>query len=1076
MTGVLISLSQRYRIPLSLALASCLSASGQPNVPDEVLFNRDIRPIMSDTCFLCHGPDASQREADLRLDTPEGAFADRDGSPAIVPGDPEESLLIWMINAEDEEDIMPPPDHHRALTQEEKDLFRRWIEQGADYDRHWAFVAPTKPEVPAIARESGENAIDTFIQRRLQEEGLSFSAEADRSTLLRRLSFDLTGLPPTIEEVHAFVADRSPDAYEKQVDRLLASRHFGERMALMWLDAARYGDSSVMHADGPRDMWPWRDWVIEAYNNNKPYDAFSIEQLAGDLLPNATISQRVATGFNRNHPSSDEGGAIPEELRVGYVVDRVKTTSNVWLGLTMECAQCHDHKYDPISQKEYYQLYAYFNNTADPGMQTRKRNQAPLVELVSPIEEQQLKELDAEVELAGFETRQSRKNALEGLDAWLAARSGSLEAPEHNEDQYDNLRHYFPLDEPSGFQLTDVRSGMDAFGETRFKSTPGIFGAAIELDGCTSFIAPDTQDPDRLSRFTVSAWVKTDSEFTGAVLSKMDTALELRGFDLWIEDGRPGIHVVNAWPKSAIKVLTDDRIQPGQWQHIAASYAGNGKSEGIKIYVNGQLWCHSVQNSSAIGEKKSDDGRLFTGSIGNSVPIRIGGRTDNAFFKGQLDDIRIYNRPLSEDEILWTQEDSINVALQIDPEKRATQQEKFLTEYFLSTTAHAYRDSRSNVLRNLYQRGLITYGKTNSMIMQDNPEDEYRMTYILDRGAYDSPREDEEIFPGTPSVLPPLPDGAPANRLTLAKWLFSDEHPLTSRVAANQLWQLFFGNGLVSTPADFGNQGAFPTHPELLDWLAVDLRESGWNIKRMIKQILMTRTYRQSSHVRAQHLELDATNRLLARAPRHRLQAEMIRDNALAVSGLLVDNIGGPGVKPYQPPGLWAEVALGGNPKFVQDHGEDLYRRSLYTYWKRSAPHPAMLIFDAPNRETCVLKRPNTNTPLQALAAMNDVQKIEASRHFAERVIHEGGSSLENKVRYAFELATARSPTSRETDTILEVYKGTHAKYVADEEKGRELLSAGESTRDESINIADHAAWTLVCSMIFNLDEVLTRN
>jgi hypothetical protein len=1069
------SSSIKIRIPLLAVLVSSLSGFGQSEERG-VLFNRDIRPIMSDTCFLCHGPDSSQREADLRLDTPEGAYADREGSAAIIPGDPDESLLIWMINAEDEEDIMPPLEHHRALTKEEKDLFYRWIEQGAEYDQHWAFVAPTRPTVPAFAEDPPTNAIDAFIRKRLEQEGLTFSAEADRATLIRRLSFDLTGLPPKLEEVYAFVSDPSPDAYEKQVDRLLASPHFGERMALMWLDAARYGDSSVMHADGPRDMWPWRDWVIDAYNSNQPYDQFSIEQIAGDLLADATVAQKIATGFNRNHPSSDEGGAIPEELRVGYVVDRVKTTSNVWLGLTMECAQCHDHKYDPISQKEYYQFYAYFNNTADPGMQTRKENQAPLVELVSMLEEQQLKKIDNESEAFRVATKRAREKALEGFEAWLAGKDGSMPPSEDNEDKYDDLKHFFPLDEPSGHQLTDVRSRMDAVGETLVKSVPGKFGGAIELDGGTNFVAPDIQDPDRFQRFTLSAWVKIDSDFTGAILSKMDPALSLRGFDLWIENGRPGIHVANAWPESAIKVLTDHPVLEGEWQHIAASYSGNGKSDGIKIYVNGQPWCHSVQNASEIPENQQDDGRLFNGTIVNRVPLRIGGRTDDAFFKGLLDDVRIYSRVLSEEEIFWTKEDSIGGSLQIDPEKRSSQQEEILTENYLATTADAYRESRSHLLRSLHERSKITYGKITSMVMKDNPEDERRMTYILDRGAYDSPIEDEELFPATPGVLPPLPEGAPANRLTLANWLFSDEHPLTSRVAVNQLWQLFFGNGLVSTPSDFGNQGAFPTHPELLDWLAVDFRESGWDMKRMIKQIVMTRTYRQASNVQAQHLEMDASNQLLARAPRHRLQAEMIRDNALAVSGLLVDDIGGPGVKPYQPPGLWEEVSLGGVSKFVQDIGEDLYRRSLYTYWKRSVPHPAMLIFDAPNRETCVLKRPNTNTPLQALAAMNDIQVIEASRHFAERVIKEGGPSLESKVRFAFELATARPPTPRETATVLEVFENSHATYTADEAKGAELLSAGESERDASVDLTEHAAWTLVCSMIFNLDEVLTRN
>jgi hypothetical protein len=709
-------------------------------------------------------------------------------------------------------------------------------------------------------------------------------------------------------------------------------------------------------------------------------------------------------------------------------------------------------------------------------MQTRKRNQPPLVEVVSKTDEPKLKKIDTEMEAIRIDTERAKEKALAGFNEWLAENNGTTEPPENNATRYRNLKHFFPLDEPSGHQLTDTISRMDAFGARPVQAAPGKTGGSVVLDGSTAYIAPDLPESDRISRFTFSAWVKIDSNFAGAIFSKMDNALNLRGYDFWIEEGRPGIHVVNSWPENAIKVLTDEPIIQGEWQHIAATYAGNGKSEGIKIYVNGSLWCHTVQNEPGIPEVTQDDDKLLKGTIINSVPLRIGGRKDDSFFRGQLDDLRIYNRVLLAEEINWTMEDSFAVSLQTDPQKRAPEQEQIISENYLATTADSYRESRSRFIDSRFDRSKIIYGKPTSMVMADNSKEASRITYILNRGAYDAPKKEEEISPATPVALPPLPEGAAANRLTLANWLFSDEHPLTSRVTANQLWQLFFGTGIISTPSDFGNQGDFPSHPELLDWLAVDLRESGWDIKRMIKKIVMTQTYRQVSNIRPEALGLDTSNRLLARAPRFRLPAEMIRDNALSVSGLLVDKIGGPGVKPYQPPGLWEEVSLGGTAKFVQDHDEDLYRRSIYTYWKRSAPHPAMVIFDAPNRETCVLKRPNTNTPLQALAALNDVQIIEASRHFAERVIKEGGDTLESKATFAFELATARSPTSGETATVLEVFENSHAAYSANESKGAELLSAGESKRDESIDQTEHAAWTLVCSMIFNLDEVLTRN
>ena len=1068
--------SMRFRIPLLAFLAISPLVSGQSAEQRKISFNRDIRPIMSDTCLLCHGPDASHRKADLRLDIPEGAYADRDGSPAIVPGDPEESLLIWMINALDEEDRMPPPEHHRALIVEEKDILYRWINEGAQYDRHWAFVAPTRPQVPVFTEDQPENEIDAFIRKRLESEDLTPSPEADRATLMRRLSFDLTGLPPTPEEVRAFVTDPSPDAYEKQVDRLLASPHFGERMALMWLDAARYGDTSVMHADGPRDMWPWRDWVIDAYNSNQPYDQFSIEQLAGDLLPDPTLPQKVATGFNRNHPSSDEGGAIPEELRVSYVADRVKTTANVWLGLTMECAQCHDHKYDPISQREYYRFYAYFNNTTDPGIQTRDGNHAPYIQVVSEMEEQKLKEIDAQAEPIRIETERAKEEALTGFKAWLAGKNGSTEPPENNPKIYKNLIQYYPLDEPSGYLLTDTQSRLDAFGEKQVQSAPGKFGRSIVLDGATAYIVPDLPKPNKKLRFTFSAWVKIDSDFSGAILSKMDKEMDLRGYEFRIEGGRLGIHLANTWPDNAIKVQTDQAIELGEWHHIAATYSANRKPQGVKIYVNGELWKHTLQNKPEDPDALPEDGEMLVGALHTDVPLRIGGREDDFFFKGQLDDVRIYDRVLTAEEISWTMEDAIAASLQTAPEKRDPAQKRIISAYFLATTAPSYREARSRYLRYRLDRGKVTYGKPTTMVMADNPKEESRVTHVLDRGAYDAPKMEEEILPGTPAALPPLPEGAPANRLTLANWLFSDEHPLTSRVTANQIWQLFFGLGIVSTPSDFGTRGDFPSHPELLDWLAVDLRESGWNIKRTIKKILMSQTYRQVSNVRPENLDVDASNRLLARAPRFRLPAEMIRDNALFLGGLLVDKIGGPGVKPYQPPGLWKEVSLGGRSQFVQDQGEALYRRSLYTYWKRSAPHPVMTIFDAPNRETCVLRRPITNTPLQALAALNDVQAIEASRHFAQRVIRNGGDSLKSKAEFAFHLATARTPSAKETDTILEVYEKSHATYASDEAKASELLSAGESKREPSIDPSEHAAWTLVCSMILNLDEVLTRN
>lgn len=1023
----------------------------------EVDFARDIRPILSDKCFFCHGPDEEHREADLRLDLKEEAFREIDGIAAFRAGNVEGSEAWHRIMTDEEDDLMPPPESNKTLTKKEKELIRAWIESGAGWTEHWSFIPPQKKKI--TADEKGISAIDILIREKLKTESLDPSEGTDKRTLIRRLSFDLTGLPPTPGEIDEFLKETSADAVEKQVDRLLASPHFGERMALMWLDAARYGDTSVMHADGPRDMWPWRDWVVNAFNQNQPYDQFSIEQIAGDLLPNATNAQLIASGFNRNHPSSDEGGAIAEELRVSYVADRVKTTSNVWLGLSMECAQCHDHKYDPISQKEYYQFYAYFNNTEDPGMQTRKGNQAPIVEVVTNVEEDALKEIEETLaghrEKVATEKAKALKKVSPGKEAPLPDASLRLK----------HLKHYFPLNEAVGFTLIDARLGKDLAGKTILLNEPeGKFGSAVELNGTRTFDGSGFTEFDNKSKMTVSAWVKIDdTKAGGAVLSKMDTAKSHRGWDLWIQNGRPAMHLINKWPSNAVKVVAKESLKPGQWEHVAITYNGGGTPESVKIYINGKLVEQDVE------------AKKLTGTIKNDVPFRIGGRSTGGGIKAGIDEIQIYDRELSAKEIEWTQRDLTAESVNTLAAKRRGQQTAIANAEALARS-NPYKKERSEEILVEAKRLQILTGKTTSMVMADNPPEKMRMTYVLDRGAYDAPEEDEVISPGTPAILPPLPPEAPANRLTLASWLFSGDHPLTSRVAVNQLWQLFFGNGIVNSTADFGAQGDFPSHPELIDWLAVDFRESGWDVKRLVKQIVMTSTYRQSSSVGAIDLEKDPENRLLARAPRFRLQAEMIRDNALALSGLLLDETGGPGVKPYQPPGLWAEVSLGGNPKFVQDKGDKLFRRSLYTYWKRSSPPPAMLIFDAPNRETCVMKRPSTNTPLQALAAMNDVQLMEASRHLAHRILKEGGETTPDRASYLFELATARPPLSGELETLVEVHDRSLKRYSDEPEKATAVLSHGDSENDASFPAPEHAAWTLVASLILNLDEVLTRN
>ncbi|MEM1444293.1 MAG: DUF1553 domain-containing protein, partial [Verrucomicrobiota bacterium] len=642
---------------------------------------------------------------------------------------------------------------------------------------------------------------------------------------------------------------------------------------------------------------------------------------------------------------------------------------------------------------------------------------------------------------------------------------GTEEPTPHVAAQMKAIRHFFTFDNIGGRIFLDNVGNSDSQGARAvIKSEKAKFGHALKLDGERAFDANSFTAIDYRSKFTFATWVKLDSANSGgAIIAKMNESQNHRGYDLWVQKGKPGIHLINKWPSNALKVVSAEALVPGQWQHLAVTYGGAGTPESVTIYIDGKKVETTVE------------AKKVSGTIVNDVPFRFGGRSSGSQIKAEIDNLQYYNRVLNPKEIAWTMNDIVAEALATTPEKRHAVQKKILQWDVLGKNRE-YLTARTSSLEAEKEKQELLTGKVTTMVMRDNAENQRRKTFILDRGMYDSPKEDEEIFPGTPAALPPMPEDAPANRLGLANWLFSEDHPLTARVAANQLWQLFFSYGIVRTLADFGAQGEFPTHPELLDWLAIDYRDSGWDLKRMVKQLVTSRTYRQSSNMGPEDRERDPDNRLLARAPRYRLPAEMIRDNALALSGQLVKAAGGEGVKPYQPPGLWAEVGLGGNPKFTQDKGEKLYRRSIYTYWKRSSPPPAMIIFDAPNRETCVMQRPVTNTPLQALAAMNDVQMMEASRHLAERVLKEGGSNPITRASWAFELATAREPESGELATLLDVYEHSLARFTEEAEKSHALLSAGDSPRDETLPTNEHAAWTLVASMILNLDEVLTRN
>ncbi|MGI8603887.1 MAG: DUF1553 domain-containing protein [Verrucomicrobiales bacterium] len=1039
-----------------VALSSSL-VSGAMDAPD---FNREVRPILSDKCFFCHGPDAGSRKAKLRLDTPDGAKKVIDEKNLAA------SELLRRITTHDPEELMPPRDAStgKFLTPAEVDLLKRWVEAGAPYAKHWAFIPPSKPALPERPDGAGTNEIDAFLKVRLGKEKLDFGEPADREILIRRATLDLTGLPPTPAETDAFVGDTSALAYEKVIDRLLNSPRFGERMCLHWLDLARYGDSSAMHADGLRDMWPWRDWVIKAFNDNLPFDRFTVEQLAGDLLPDATLDQRIASGFNRNNVSSDEGGAIPEELRVEYAVDRVMTTAKVWLALSLECAQCHDHKYDPISQREYYQFFAYFNQASDPGMQNRNGNQAPLAEYRTAEFESML--ADARRSLAEADQRldQYRSKAGNAFNEWLEKQRTAL-AAKAPEPEPAGLVHYFPLDEVNGDKVISLSGRVASVSGNLQKADRGKGKHGLKFEGSTAFTCSDFPDYERDRSFTFASWVRLPKGGGGgAIFGRMDEGQEFRGYDFWVQGSNVGTHIIHKYPDNSLKVVSKAGLEENKWHLVAVTYDGSSKAAGVRIYIDGVLSENAVEQDS------------LRDTVKTSVPFKIGSRNSTSQFRGDLDDVRIYDRALPVEEIgRLATSDPVSALIATAPEQRTPEQQKLLLEHYLHKEDREYRKLGNQRDKVAKREAELASGKVTAMVMQDEPK--MRATFVLNRGQYDQPLNSHEVKPGMPATLPPPSGEAPGNRLGMARWLVQPGHPLTARATVNRFWAMLFGEGIVKTIEDFGTQGDVPLHPELLDWLAVDFVEHGWDVKRCLKQMLMSRAYRQSSRAPASIYELDPENRFLARGPRFRLQAETLRDNALFLAGLLVEKIGGPSVKPYQPDGIWEDVALDTNlSKFVQDHGDKLYRRSMYTYWKRSAPAPTMTIFDAPTREKCTAHRPRTNTPLQALVTLNDPQFVEAARFFALRLIREGGADAANRIDYAYGLALSRHATPREIDLLGRLAEDQRQAFTSDPEKAKKFLVVGETKIDASLDPAELAAWTLVASTVLNLDEVLTRN
>ncbi|MCH2202257.1 MAG: DUF1553 domain-containing protein [Fuerstiella sp.] len=1022
---------------------------------DQVEFNRDVRPILSLACVQCHGPDVNRNQANLRLDRPAELFAERNGKRVLVAGSASESELFRRITSNNPDQHMPPADSGHVLTTEQIELIRKWIDQGAEWQEHWSFVPPTRPSVPSLSdTDWPKNTIDHFILARLQSAGLRPSSQADKLTLIRRLTFDITGLPPAPEEVSAFLADESSEAWENAVNRLLESPAYGERMALNWLDAARYADTHGYHEDYHRDMWPWRDWVINSFNSNMPFDQFTIEQLAGDLLPERTHDQVVATGFNRNHGVTASG--ISEEYRVEYVLDRVRTTSTVWLGLTMHCAQCHDHKYDPISQAEFYEFFAYFNSVADKGVENRMGNVDPILEVESPELSAKLATLTQQItRLEQARQRRDSEVAADASDSWekqLSVQDGvrTIKSPE-------GLLFHYPLDAVGDDHVRNA-AGKHGHGTLQGNATwtNGRFADALNCNGRAWVDLGDAAEFERTDSFSYGAWIFPGGD--GPVIARFDGAVAGRSWDVVVAGKHVEARMVHFRPDDAIHVKTTEQLELGQWTHVFVTYDGSSRARGLRIYFDGRLQSVSVQRDA------------LTGTISTETPLYIGRRHTSDFFPGAIDDVRIYGRCLTTAEVSTLADTNPAVpVLATAAENRTGKQRQVLRQYYLANHDAEYRQLSNELdrLRILENEVGDQAKKLTVMVMQDMTTP--RETFVLKRGAYD--QHGQLVQPGTPKFLPPLVGTSEPGRLTLARWLVTPDHPLTSRVTVNRLWQMIFGTGIVKTSEDFGTQGELPSHPELLDWLATEFVRVGWDVRQIVKLIVTSATYQQSSKISPASFDRDPENRLLSRGPRFRLAAEFIRDNALAVSGLLVQRVGGPSVKPYQPPGLWMETS---NRGYDQDHGSNLYRRSLYSYWKRSVPLPNMFAIDAPTRELCTVRRQRTNTPLMALVMMNDPTFVEAARALAENAMTNAVLPL-NRIEFMFTRATTRQPKAVESDVLLTVYERQRDVFGRNDDAALKLLTVGESKRNQMLDPGEHAALTTIASIILNMDETITK-
>ncbi len=1022
-------------------------------------FQREVRPILADNCFQCHGPDPETRLAGMRLDTQEGAFAPRDSGTPIVPGDAAASLVYQRITATDAR-RMPPEYSHKELTPEQIDTLRAWIAEGAEWSEHWSFRTPERPAPPAVRDESWvRTPIDRFLLARLERETLAPAPEADRRTLARRVALDLTGLPPAPEEVEAFVSDSHPKAYENYIDSMLAKPSYGEHRARYWLDAARYGDTHGMHVDNYREMWPYRDWVIQAFNQNMGFDRFTVEQLAGDLLPEPSQDQLVATGFQRCNITTNEGGVIEKEVEEIYAKDRAETVGTVWLGLTVGCATCHDHKFDPLTQKDFYSLGAFFRNTTQPIMDGNVPDTPPILIVVSDEDRARWDALKTELPAARMALR--RLEAQSTKKAWKAVRK---EADSIETDRFDDSE-VFSLDK--AIAAMPAQDGVTP-GEGPVRGLPAT---ALADDAYLSIDGFDAVRSDR--PFTIATWFRKDDEGRSLIAGQVealpgdDPNNDERGWTLDISGGRPSLALIGEREfELGVIAAKGPKAGEGEWHHLVATYDGKRRRSGMHLYLDGQE-LPTKSAGRAIHEVQ--------GEIGRAKPLLIGGQRNQEgevveSLEGGIADFRILNREVTPAEAkLLAEWASVRALAAIKPKKA----KEGLAAYYLTRESEDYRRAMRRVADLEAEQRAIIARNPMTHVMNEKT-DSKPMAHVLYRGMYDQPRE--EVPATTPGVLPPMTEEQPHDRMGLAKWLLDKRNPLTARVTVNRMWQEVFGAGIVRTTEDFGSQGEAPTHPELLDWLAVDFRESGWDVKRFYKQLLMSAAYRQSAAVTNEKLEKDPRNLLLSRGPRFRMDGEVVRDYALAAGDLLNHKIGGRSVLPYQPDNVWESVAMRqSNTKFYEpDSGQALYRRSLYTFWKRAAPPPSMLTFDAPTREHCTVRRERTNTPLQALVTMNDPQFFEAARSLAEHA-QETAPELDARLDYMALRLLARPLETRERDVVRASYRDFLRFYDSNPADAKQMLSVGESKPDLSSGPAELAALTMTANQMLNLDEVLNK-